>query len=172
MTVIRRETEGEAPLIHALHDAAFATAAHAAGYEADLVDALRTGGDWVPEYSLVAEADGKPVGHVVSTYGRLGAERVLGLGPISVAPDLHGKGIGSALMHAAIAAADARDEPAIVLLGDPKFYGRFGFVPSTEFGVEAPEAAWGAYFQIRTLSAWRPELRGKYAYSPAFDEMG
>ncbi|SDE13986.1 GNAT family N-acetyltransferase [Glycomyces harbinensis] len=172
MTVIRRETEGDAPLIHAIHDAAFATTEHSSGHEADLVDALRTSGDWVPEYSLVAEADGKPVGHVVSTYGRLAGERVLGLGPIGVDPALHGKGIGSALMHAAIGAAEARNEPAIVLLGSPELYGRFGFGPAAEHGVEAPDPNWGAYFQIRLLTAWRDALRGTYAYSPAFNEFG
>jgi putative acetyltransferase len=170
--VIRREIEGDAPLLHAIHDAAFAVAAHASGHEADLVDALRAGDDWAPEHSLVAEADGKPIGHVVSTYGRLAGERVLGLGPIGVDPAQHGKGIGSALMHAAIAAADARDEPAIVLLGSPEFYSRFGFGPASEHGVEAPDPNWGAYFQIRRLTAWREDLRGTYAYSPAFAQFG
>ncbi|MCD0446919.1 N-acetyltransferase [Glycomyces sp. A-F 0318] len=172
MTVIRRETEADAPLVHALHDAAFAAAEHSSGHEADLVDALRTSGDWEPAYSLVAEADDRPVGHVVATYGRLAGERILGLGPIGVDPALHGKGIGSALMHAAIAAAEARDEPAIVLLGSPVYYGRFGFVAASEHGVEAPDPNWGPYFQIRPLTAWRSGLRGVYTYSPAFDEFG
>jgi len=169
MTLIRREIEGDAPLIHALHDAAFATVEYASGTEAAIVDALREGEDWVPQLSLVAEVDGKPVGHVVSTYGRLAGERILGLGPIGVDPALHGKGIGSALMHAAIAAADARDEPVIILVGDPAFYGRFGFEPAKPLGIEPPDPNWGEAFQVRRLAAWSEDLRGTYAYSPGFD---
>jgi putative acetyltransferase len=169
MTVIRREIEGDAPLIHALHDAAFATVEYASGTEAAIVDALRAGEDWVPQLSLVAEIDGKPVGHVVCSYGRLGEERVLGLGPIGVDPELHGKGVGSALMHAAITAADAMDEPAIILLGDPGYYSRFGFELAAQYGIEPQEAAWAPAFQVRTLANWRDDLRGKYVYSPGFD---
>lgn len=172
MTIIRRETDADRTAVHALHTAAFANAPHASGGEADLVDALRGTKDWEPHYSLVAEIDGEPAGHVVSSYGRIDGERVLGLGPIGVAPDLHRRGIGSALVHAAVAAADARDEPAILLLGDPAFYGRFGFVPATDHGVEPERPEWDYFFQIRTLTAWRPELSGRFTYAPAFAEFG
>ncbi|THV23466.1 GNAT family N-acetyltransferase [Glycomyces paridis] len=172
MTLIRRETARDHAAVHALQDAAFATAPHASGKEADLVDALRATADWDPRFSLVAEVDGEVAGHVVSTYGRLAGERALGLGPIGVAPALHGKGIGSALMHAALGAADAANEPAVLLLGDPAYYGRFGFVPASAHGVQATDPTWGDYFQIRTLAAWREDLCGAYAYSPPFDEMG
>ncbi|WP_205325529.1 GNAT family N-acetyltransferase [Glycomyces sp. YM15] len=168
MTFIRRETEGDAPLIHTLHDAAFATVAYASGTEAAIVDALRGSEDWVPQLSLVAEADGRPAGHVVCSYGRLGERRILGLGPIGVDPSLHGKGIGSALMHAAIAAADALDEPAIILLGNPDYYGRFGFESAAPLGIEPEDPSWGSAFQIRRLAGWSDDLRGRYTYSPGF----
>jgi putative acetyltransferase len=169
VTYIRRETEGDAPLIHALHDAAFATVAYASGTEAAIVDALRGGEDWVPQLSLVAEVDGKPVGHVVCSYGRLEGERILGLGPIGVDPASHGNGIGSALMHAAIAAADALDEPMIILLGDPAYYGRFGFEPAARYGIAPQDPSWEPFFQVRRLASWREDLRGRYVYSPGFD---
>ncbi|WP_211234784.1 GNAT family N-acetyltransferase [Glycomyces arizonensis] len=172
MTLIRRETESDRAAVHAVQDAAFATAQHASGHEADLVDALRGGEDWVPRLSLVAEVDGKIAGHVVCTHGRLAGERVLGLGPIGVEPALHGKGIGAALMHAVIGAADAVDEPGIVLLGDPKFYGRFGFVLAEELGVVPSDPNWAPYFQVRALANWGEELRGRFDFPPAFDEFG
>ena len=171
MTLIRRETESDRAAIFAVQDAAFATAAHASGREAELVEALRAGEDWVPQLSLVAEVDGKVAGHVVCSYGRLASERVLGLGPIGVEPSLHGKGLGSALMHAVIAAADARDEPAIILLGDPGYYGRFGFVPAGRHGIVPQDPDWTPAFQVRTLANWREELRGRYEYAPAFAEF-
>jgi putative acetyltransferase len=167
--VIRRETEGDAPLIHALHDAAFAGLPHSSGTEAAIVDALRDGEDWVPQLSLVAEADGKPVGHAVCSYGRLAGERILGLGPIGVDPALQLKGIGSALMHASISAADARDEPMIILLGNPAYYARFGFEPASRYGIEPQDPDWTPFFQVRRLASWRDDLRGRYVYSPGFD---
>jgi putative acetyltransferase len=169
VTYIRREIEGDAPLLHSIHDAAFATVEYASGTEAAIVDALRGTEDWVPQLSLVAEADGKPVGHVVCSYGRLAGERVLGLGPIGVEPALHGKGIGSALMHAAIAAADAMGESMIILLGSPDYYGRFGFEPAAPHGIVPPDPNWTDAFMVRRLAAWRDDLRGTYAYSPGFD---
>lgn len=170
--MIRRETSDDLAAVHAVEEAAFAAAPHASGHEADLVDALRGGEDWVPQLSLVAEVDGTIAGHVVCTYGRIAGERVLGLGPIGVEPALHGKRIGSALMHAVIAAADARDEPAIVLLGDPAYYGRFGFVPAERHGIVPVGPNWGSYFQVRTLANWREELRGRFTYPKAFEEFG
>lgn len=172
MTLIRREAAADREAVHAVHEAAFATAPHASGHEADLVDALRGTADWIGPLSLVAEVDGEVAGHVVCSYGRLAGEPVPGLGPIGVAPALHGKGLGSALMHAVIAAADARDEPAILLLGDPAYYGRFGFEPAEAHGVTPPDPAWTSAFQIRTLATWSPDRKGPYAYAPAFTEFG
>lgn len=172
MTLIRRETERDRAAVHAVHEAAFAAAPYASGREADLVDALRAGEDWAPRLSLVAEVGGKVAGHVVCSYGRLAGERVLGLGPIGVEPSVQGAGVGSALMHAVVGAADARDEPGIVLLGDPRFYGRFGFVPAREHGVTPQDERWEPHFQVRPLAAWHAGLRGRFDYAPAFAEFG
>jgi putative acetyltransferase len=72
-------------------------------------------------------------------------------------------------MHAAIAAADAMDEPMIILLGDPGYYGRFGFEPAVPLGVEPQDPGWASAFQVRRLANWRDDLRGRYTYSPGFD---
>jgi putative acetyltransferase len=82
-------------------------------------------------------------GHVVCTRGWVGDLAALGLGPISVVPDHQRRGIGQALMHAIIGAADAAGEPLIALLGDQGFYGRFGFVEASRMGILAPDPAWG-----------------------------
>lgn len=178
--IIRRELPTDIPAIRAVTAAAFATAAHSAPPvepdgapgEATLVGWLRDDPGWVPSLSLVAEsADGHVVGHVVFTRGSVDGTPVLGLGPISVDPAHQGSGVGSALMHAVLAAADALDEPLVALLGDPAYYGRFGFRPATEVGIAAPEPAWGDLFQVRTLTAYEPGLTGRFTYAAPFSRF-
>jgi putative acetyltransferase len=105
-------------------------------------------------------------GHVVCTRGDVDGAPALGLGPISVSPRLQRAGIGSALMHAVLAAAEARDEPLVCLLGDPAYYARFGFVAASALGIAAPDPTWGAYFQARALGPAPPQ--GTFAYAAPF----
>ena len=165
--IIRRETPADASRIDTVHRQAFA-----GSVEADLVHALRADSGWVPALSLVAEdAAGAVTGHVVCTEGSLGSTPVVGLGPIGVLPGDQRKGIGSALMHAVIAAADALDYPLIALLGHLDYYPQFGFVPASSLGVTAPEPKWGDHFQARTLAAWEAGLRGPFRYAAPFEAL-
>src|SRR5688572_22802240 len=100
--IVQRETPAQAAEIHAVTLAAFGQPT-----EADLVDQLRVDDGWIPELSMVAVEDGAVIGHVVCTRARLDGAAVLGLGPLSVHPDHHRRGVGSALMHAVLGAADA-----------------------------------------------------------------
>jgi putative acetyltransferase len=149
-----------------------------------LLDGLRADRGWLPALSLVAldlasatdgesatdEAGRAVVGHVVCTRGTVDGQPALGLGPIAVRPDRQRAGVGMALMHAVLGAADALDEPLVALLGDPDFYRRFGFVPSTQVGIVPPDPSWGRYFQVRTLSAYRP-MSGVFAYAEPFSRL-
>jgi putative acetyltransferase len=74
-------------------------------------------------------------------------------------------------MHAVLAAADALDEPVVVLLGHTDYYPRFGFQPATDFGIDPPDPAWGAHFQARPLSSYDSSIRGPFAYAQPFDEL-
>ena len=58
------------------------------------------------------------------------------------------------------------------LLGAPALYRRFGFVPASSLGIEAPEPAWGDFFQARPLAAYEPSVRGQFRYAPAFEAVG
>lgn len=140
--------------------------------EAPLVDDLRASAEWLPRLSLVAEVDGEIVGHVVCSRGWIttatGDRPVLGLGPLGVAPAHQGAGVGSALVHAVLGAADALDESLVALLGAPAYYGRFGFEPARVHGVEAPDASWGDHFQVRPLAAYDPALTGPFRYAAPF----
>lgn len=170
--LVRREVPADEAAVRAVHAAAFRRDADAPEpMEARLVDALRTSGDWIPALSWVADLGGAVVGHVVCTRGRVGDIAAVGLGPLGVLPDAQARGVGSALVHAVIGAADALDEPFVALLGAPGYYGRFGFVRSTLLGIEPPEPAWGEHFQVRPLHAFDPSVRGTFAYAAPFSTV-
>jgi putative acetyltransferase len=161
--IVRRERAADHDAVAAVTRVAFDR-----GVEAKLTAELREDEAFIPQLSLVAEQGGHVVGHVICTRASIGDVAALGLGPLAVAPRHQESGIGSALMHAVLGAADALDEPAVVLLGDPGFYRRFGFVAADGAGITPPVADWGPAFQVRTLTAWRPEIAGAFAYAVPF----
>ena len=167
--LIRREAPEQAEAVRAVTAAAFARPGQPDPAEARLLDELRGGDAWLPALSLVAlDAAGDVVGHVLCTRCRVDSAPVLGLGPLSVRPDHQGRGVGSALVHTALGAADALDEPLMVLLGDPRYYGRFGFRLAHEYGITPPVPEWAGGFQARPLHAYTPSLRGAFVYPEPF----
>lgn len=149
---IRPERPEDVDAIHALTRDAFIGAPHSNQTEPFIIDALRAGGALA--VSLVAEDGGTLVGHVALSPVRLsdGTEGWYGLGPISVVPTRQGEGIGSALMHAALAALDARGAAGCVLLGEPGYYGRFGFRADPRLRLAGVPAD---YFQaVRLRGEW------------------
>lgn len=173
---IRRERPDDEAAARAVQLAAF-DRGDGQPAEAELLDALRRCDGWLPPLSWVAEIEGQVVGHNVCSRGWVGDGQsdggtpCVGLGPIGVAPDLQRGGIGSALVHAAIGAADAMGEPLIALLGSPDYYGRFGFVASTDLGIEPPEARWAHYFQALPLNAWDDSIQGTFRYAAPFRQL-
>lgn len=136
--------------------------------EVGLFEALWEAGDAIPEFSFTALTDGGVVGHVTASQATVATDPVVAVGPIGVLPEHQGTGIGSALMDALLAAADAADVPLIVLLGAPQYYSRFGFRPAKELGVIPPEPEWGEGFQARPLTAYTESVAGQFQYAPAF----
>ena len=172
--LVRREQYADVLVVREVVDAAFREeGADDEPIEVTLLDLLRASQEWIPALSLVAEApDGSIAGHVVCTRGWIGDVEVVGLGPIAVRPDLQRRGIGSALMHAVVAATEALDVPAVVLLGSTDYYPRFGFVPGTSIGITAPEPRWGDHFQVRLLCARDSAPRGPFRYAQPFRDIG
>ena len=178
---IRREADADIDAVRAVHTAAFAPAGRVDEpvTEAVLADQLRVDPAWAPRLTLVAEVDGVLAGAVTTSYGILATEaEVTGVtseialpapGPVGVHPRYQSRGVGVALMHALIGAAEALDEPALVLLGSPDFYGRFGFAPASGVGIQAPDPAWGEYFQVLPLTGFDRSTTGRFAYSAPFD---
>jgi putative acetyltransferase len=172
--LVRRERPADHEAVREVVRAAFARTEDPGQepVEVVLLDQLRADEGWLPALSLVAEsASGEVVGHVVCTRAHIDGECALGLGPVAVRPDEQRRGIGTAMMHTVLGAADALGEPLVALLGSPAYYARFGFRPASEYGVTAPNPAWGEYFQIRPLSAYRPAT-GTFAYAEPFSQVG
>lgn len=172
--LIRREAATDLDAIDAVHRAAFADQAPAPGaepVEVGLVRSLRDDAGWVPGLSLVAEDDGAVVGHVVCAEGSLDGATAVGLGPIGVLPEFQGRGVGGALMHAVLGAADALDYQVAVLLGHLDYYPRFGFVAAASVGISPTVAEWGDHFQARPLGTWTAAVRGTFHYARPFDAL-
>jgi putative acetyltransferase len=116
---------------------------------------------------LVAVGGGAVVGHVLAAPGRLDGHEaaVAGVAPVCVAPAHQGNGTGSALVWELILTAEARAWPLLVLLGEPAFYGCFGFEPAGPLGLNyAPVGAGNPHFQARRLPGGAGALRGVFCY--------
>jgi putative acetyltransferase len=136
-----------------------------------LVDALRAAGRLA--VSLVAEVDGTVVGHVgfspvTSACGAVGA----GLAPVAVAEAQRRRGVAAALVRAGLEGCRAAGFGWAVVVGDPAYYGRFGFRPAGACGL-ADEYGAGAAFQAVELAAGGlPVGAGLIRYAPEFAAVG
>lgn len=160
--IIRDERPEDERAITALVGAAFLDAAHSDGTEAAIIERLREDGDLT--LSLVAEA-GSLLGHVAFSPVALsdGTPDWYGLGPVAVLPGCQGKGIGAVLIRSGLGRLRTMNAQGCVVLGEPAYYGRFGFRhdPRLAFPGPPPE-----YFQ-RLMFAGDPPA-GTVRYAPAF----
>jgi putative acetyltransferase len=165
---IRSEAVGDAAGIRRVHRSAFPTPA-----EAELVDTIRVSRRYRRAYSVVAVTDDGIVGHALLSHADLvsgaAARPVPVLAPLAVLPSYWGRGAGTAMMHECIGRADHAGEPLIVLVGNPGYYPRFGFVPASHYGITPPEPLPDAILLARRLSGYDPSWRGRLVYPPAFD---
>jgi putative acetyltransferase len=160
---IRDEIPTDAPAIEALTISAFLNAPHSSHTEQFIVGALREAGQLT--VSLVAVADGKVIGHVAVSPVSLsaGAPGWCGLGPISVLPEYQRRGVGARLMREALRILREQGAAGCVVLGEPAYYGRFGFLADRAlvFPGVPPE-----YFQALSFGSSRS--RGVVSYHAAF----
>jgi len=162
---IRPEEPQDWPEIRALIEAAFGSEA-----EADLVRRLRGDGDLV--LSLAAD-DGSPMGHLA--FSRLAlpqcpSARACALAPLAVSPQRQRQGIGSALVREGLTRLAQGGMDLVLVLGEPDYYGRFGFTPDLAKRLMTPYD--GPSLQALALSETGKAARGPAAYARAFAEPG
>ena len=166
--VIRDETGRDQDAVRALNEAAFDS-----GAEARLVDMLREQAK--PLVSLVAEQDGFVVGHILFSPVTLSGHddlKIMGLAPMAVAPPHQRRGIGTSLVHAGLDRCRELGAGAVVVLGHPEFYPRFGFVPSTRFDVGSEYDVPEDVFMVTELKpGFFRGVSGTIRYHAAFKEL-
>jgi putative acetyltransferase len=166
--IVRPELPQDPPGIRSVHLEAFESAA-----EANLVDELRAVAR--PLVSWVAEEDGQILGHILFSPVSLTGHPelyLLGLAPLAVLPPFQRRGVGTALVPAGLEACRDLGVGAIVVLGHPTYYPRFGFRPAVGFGITCeydspPEAFMVLELQPGHLAA----ASGTIRYHDAFREF-
>jgi putative acetyltransferase len=161
--IVRQERADDERELAALIDAAFGDTE-----TSEFTARIRASAGYLPELTFVADDDGELVGFTMLSYVRSGARDVLILTPMAVRPDRQRAGVGKQVVRAAIAAAEGRGEPVVLVEGVPSYYPQFGFRSASELGFERPdpripEAAWMAL----PLAAWDPDVPAPVVY-PGF----
>ena len=136
--LIREEKSADYDSVYSVVKCAFESAAHADGNEQDLVAALRKSKAFIPELSLVAEIDGKIVGHILFTKVMIGSRTELALAPLSVLPAFQKQGIGTALIREGHRIAKALGYRYSVVLGSETYYPKAGYRMAKEYGIKSP----------------------------------
>ena len=165
MTSVRLEEPGDVDAIHETNELAFGTP-----LEASLVDALRASPDYL---SLVATLDEQIVGHILFTPVTLEPPvdvRIAGLAPMAVRPEHQRTGVGGQLIRAGLDECRARGYAAVVVLGHPEYYPRFGFVPAHTFGLSCefpspPEAFMAIELDVGALAGITGMVRYRSEFS-------
>ena len=138
--------------------------------EANLVDALRDGG--FVEVSIVAEVDGKVVGHIlfsrVAIVTKVGTVDALSLAPMAVLPSHQRQGIGTKLVESGLAACREQGHRIVVVLGHPEFYPRFGFSTELAIQIESPFGGGEAWMAMELSEDSLSGIEGRIEYSPPF----
>lgn len=162
--LIRDETPADHAAIDHITARAFAPMPFSNQTEPVIIQALRASGDLT--LSLVAEDGGKLLGQITFSPVKIGGahDGWFGLGPVAVEPERQGQGIGSTLIRAGLERLIAQGAKGCVLVGNPDYYGRFGFENHCGLGYGDLDTA---YVQKRVLAG--PDKNGALTYCESFE---
>jgi len=167
---IRPETEEDLTKITEVNDLAFGQK-----NEGILVERLRKTDSFISELSLVAELEGKIVGHILFypvTIRSADSEFLsLSLGPMAVIPELQRLGIGSQLVSEGLQAAKRLGHRSVIVLGHPEYYPRFGFKPASRWNIKAPfDAPDEAFMALELVAGELKDKGGTVEYPEEFTD--
>ena len=166
--LIRPEKPKDYAAIYNVNALAFTTPA-----EANLVEVLRS--EAHPIISLVAHDGEAIVGHVLFSPVSLTGHpelKIMGLGPVAVVPEHQHKGIGAGLIKSGLEKCKSLGFAAVVVLGHPAYYPRFGFLPSVRFGIRSEYDVPEDVFMVMELQPRYLEgATGVIRYHPAFNDV-
>jgi len=162
---IRAECKADEQAVFEVNAATFPTLA-----EANIVEALRKGAS--PVLSLVAECGGKIVAHIMFSPMTVPGEsetKIMGLAPVAVVPEVQRSGVGKALVEAGLESCRRLGIHAVVVLGHPEYYPKFGFVPASRYGIrceyDVPDEA---FMALELVPGALRGISGTVRYHEAF----
>lgn len=169
---IRPETSSDYPAINKVNDLAFGQP-----NEGKLIENLRKNQKFVPELSLVAEVNGKIVGHIlffpIKIKSAEGKEKeTISLAPLAVLPDFQNQGIGGELIKEGLKACQKNGYDSVIVLGHPEYYPKFGFEPAGKWGIRDPFGAPAEAFMALELKHGALEgISGIAEYPEEFNDV-
>jgi putative acetyltransferase len=161
MYFCRPEHARDVAAIRGVLEAAFPTPA-----EARLVDALRANGRLA--LSIVASHGAGVIGHIAFSPVQVGEAGGLGLAPMAVLPEHQSRGVGALLVREGLATCVAQRQGFVVVLGEPEYYGRFGFERASARGLDNEYGADEAFMVLEFVPGSLPEQGGLVRYAPEF----
>ncbi len=166
--IIRPEAHGDLKAVRKLNKRVFK-----GNSESMLVDALRYSSDFIPALSLVAEKDGKVVGHILFSRIKIKEQDnvtpALALAPMAVLPEYQNQGIGTGLVKHGLEECRKLGHKIVVVVGHPEYYPRFGFVKAGEKGVKLPfEAPDDVFMVLELVPGALSGVHGEIEYPPEF----
>lgn len=168
MVEIRQEGQKDYEEVYRVVKTAFEMAEHSDGNEQDLVVALRNSDSFIPELSLVAVKDDKIVGYILFTKIKIENHEEIALAPLAVLPEYQKQGIGSMLIEQGHKIAKKLGYHYSIVLGSENYYPKFGYIPATQYGIQAPFDVANENFMAIKLNEADTEIKGVVQYAKEF----
>ena len=140
------------------------------------MERLRKSSAFIPQLSFVAESNSKIIAYLLLTRIVIQNDKIqhpsLSLAPIAVLPDFQKRGIGSKLIIGGLEVAKNLGFKSVIVLGDPLYYSRFGFIPSTKYDIRCPFDVPAENFMVCELcNDGLAGISGVVVYPQEFSEM-
>ncbi|MBN1644268.1 MAG: N-acetyltransferase [Dehalococcoidales bacterium] len=135
---------------------------------------MRGSNDFIPELDFVAELNGKVIGNIVYTRGKVidnagKTYEVISFGPVSVLPAYQKQGVGSALIKYSLDKAKSLGFTAVLIYGDPRYYHRFGFRCAERYDISNSEGKFAvALMGLELLPGALREMSGRFIESEVY----